>query len=789
MSIRLDFEIILESDYHVGAGYGDGLVDSILLRDGDGTPAIRGSAISGLLRDAVWQLLQYGALVDSPKCQRSGLVDAPPFCLPADDPCPVCRLFGTPGQPKRWRISSARPAEKRAPMPPISGSSRTGQVVHRVRIDPLTRRAEARKLFSEEQGAAALKFVFAVKTQALDASAVEEAALLVAAARAVRGLGRARRRGRGACRIHLVDREAEKEWIERFEQRWLDGQPLTGKAERIEPEVPELASPGEPYRVRLFVRADEPLLVARRAEAGNEFESVGLIPGTAVLGALAGRVARRYDLKGDADAKDTFVQLFLRDRIRFSALLPAQADMRNEDLIPSIPAPLDMLTCKAFPGFRKQEITHSVQGFALADSPPDSCPDCAQKYNAEDVPLKPLGGFVTLAANPETFEPRRCHEMHIAVDPWTGRVQEQNLFGYVSLEAGQYFLGELTCASESDWQALRQMAKLPSNGDPLELRVGRAGKRGHGQISALFKPVADSDPADLCRGLPLAERVAGTGAGGKLVMTLLSDCILPDGWMRAREGFTKEWLKELLGVELKIHRAFARMRPVDGFWGHLGLPRFRDLALTAGSAVGISLVGEPPEDWLEKLAGIEQTGIGLRRQEGYGQVVFNHPLYHDFSSLSYQLALPDALRPNQAKLAPDVIESFETAWNQVLGKLGEGEWKNEIYDAVARLLRHGAGGKVSDLETILSDKRFGRTKNILGDDLGGPRAEKKVVRDTRHGRNLAIRLLEQLEDETLLKKHPDLAPQMLRLGIEMLADRVGQGVAAARAEKKELKNE
>ncbi|MBN1935027.1 MAG: hypothetical protein JW934_10200, partial [Anaerolineae bacterium] len=59
MSLDLTFEITFQSDYHVGAGYGKGFgLDSALLREADGKPALRGSALAGLLRGSVYRLLE-----------------------------------------------------------------------------------------------------------------------------------------------------------------------------------------------------------------------------------------------------------------------------------------------------------------------------------------------------------------------------------------------------------------------------------------------------------------------------------------------------------------------------------------------------------------------------------------------------------------------------------------------------------------------------------------------------------------------------------------------------------
>lgn len=56
--MKLEFSLTLNSDYHIGAGYGIGTqVDSALLRDADGVPVLRGSTVEGLLRDGLWRLL------------------------------------------------------------------------------------------------------------------------------------------------------------------------------------------------------------------------------------------------------------------------------------------------------------------------------------------------------------------------------------------------------------------------------------------------------------------------------------------------------------------------------------------------------------------------------------------------------------------------------------------------------------------------------------------------------------------------------------------------------------
>ena len=252
MALKLTFEIDLRSDYHVSAGHGLGaLVNSALHRDSDGVPVLRGTTLTGLLRDGLLRLMQSPLLTAQAKCRAAGDVgpNAPAYCsqkTPDQPDCPVCAIFGSPRTVRRWRISAARPVD--APNLLATGDQwrarQTGSLVApHVRVSPRTRRAEARKLFFREEGDSRLRFRFTVVCDQANEDALAEAEWLVAAARNVRHLGASRRRGRGECRLHLVDvtvegwelpepdapGEAPYPWetwlLDRFQQRRLDNRP------------------------------------------------------------------------------------------------------------------------------------------------------------------------------------------------------------------------------------------------------------------------------------------------------------------------------------------------------------------------------------------------------------------------------------------------------------------------------------------------------------------------------------------------------------------------------------
>lgn len=319
--MRLNFQLELRSDYHVGAGHGLGSqVDSALLRDADGAPVVRGTTLQGLLRDGLYRLLQTAALEGRRSCEASGLTGAEKWC--ASNPCPVCEVFGSPRRAKPWVVSSARPAGADKPLRKGEhgrpGES-TAQVRARVRVSPRLRRAEPGKLFQQEEGDGRLRFWFCVDCPAEEARAREQAGWLVAAARMVRRLGSARRRGRGDCLVHLdsiegwPDLAGEGTWQDRVLDYWrrcVEDETKPSASQRRAWSSPEAAG-GEAQRFRLVVRLDEPVVLARRAEAGNLYESAEVIPGAAVLGALAQEAVSRFDLSETGTYSD-FLDVFRR---------------------------------------------------------------------------------------------------------------------------------------------------------------------------------------------------------------------------------------------------------------------------------------------------------------------------------------------------------------------------------------------------------------------------------------------------------------------------------------------
>jgi len=786
MSLTLTFQIKMTSDYHVGAGYGRGTeLDSALLRDADGVPVLRGTTINGLLRDGLWRLLQRKPLQDWRDCQESGLSEdetGERYCGQYSggdaDPCPICRLFGTPRTMKRWHIGSARPEDrKEVASNAYKSEGATSQKVARVRVNPRTRRAAPRKLFSEEQGGQ-MTFIFTATCPTDDEAALDEAALLIAAARFVRQLGRSRRRGQGECLFNLVKVKGvdlgdgpQKTLLDRFEEHWLKGKPEA----LAQPERQSLdrgrgePDEGERVRLRVLARLDEPLIIAKRASAGNQFRTQLAIPGKALWGALAGNAAERFDLD-DATTYDAFIALFLRGAVRFPSLYPlyrpedaakvAEDEQPEGKVIayhPSVPVPRDGFACKVYQ-------KHPIQWGTQKGEQIKTCavPDCGNLVKGV------RGAFLSLQQKPERFEPQKRSEMHIRIDPESGRVEEGQLFEYEVLDAGQFFAGELTCTDEQAWDLLQDLTGLEEK-TSISLRLGKATRRGYGKV-ALWLDRWDDEKPQIWIQRPTDERV--DNGTEELTLTLLTDAIVTDTWGRFATGFEGEWLSHELGFEVNVMegRDFAATHLVDGFNNKLRLPRWRDVALMAGATVRLKIEKPPEEGLLGALAQIEREGIGRRCNEGYGRVAFNHPIYN-----INNIGLTDApiKIPPELALGTDAepIEStrtkFQERWDKSLDAQPWERCEKARFLGLARWLdthrREGVGELLDAMETL------GEPDELLIGRIGGKeeRGDREIAKPLakEEGFKLVKKLLKRLQEEN--EAH-------WPLGIRMLADRLAK---------------
>ena len=818
MTTTLTFEIELQSDYHSGAGYGIGAtIDAALLRDSDGIPVLRGTTVTGLLRDGLHRLLQTQPLRQAypNNCavreHRTETNDnTAGYCRHQEQAqnCPLCKLFGSPLHPKRWHFSSARPVVNNKMLPvdapsSVSNVTADSDITRRARINPRTRRAQENKLFSREVGDSRLRFQFTA-TCVEPVEIVQDIELLIAAVRMVRHLGASRRRGQGSCRIDLISIEGDQALADQDRQQWLARlkNRLGGKTlptihltrQEFEP-ASSSTEKTSPHRFWLVMRTEEPLLVAERSEAANQFTARPFIPGPTLRGALANRAAARYPeiRQCEGQAYERFIDLFFRQGLKFTALYPAyQSPKMSQYLYPSLPVPHDLFSCEVYP------IQHGVRSYATSIDEIPPCPICTQSEPPLDHDQKSIDGketFFPLTENlpDKPVSPSRMVEMHITIDPDSGRVNSGDLYGYHALTAGQYFIGEITCTSQQDWQNFQTLTGLPTPDQPFTLRLGKASGRGYGRVTAWLITPPDDRPLWLLQ--PITRRIQDVTTA--FTLTLLSDTIIQDAWGRYAVSFDQKWLKQALGVEVEIIQQFSRTITIDSYNNHLGLPRQQEIALQAGSTVGLRLAESPadPATFLTKLAGLEQAGIGVRRSEGFGRVAFNHTLYEIVANDEYELSEEAQREINLNKLTTATSDpafpfneemEFERNWqtwlnNTHLWKLNRNEPR---FAQVSRLLHTAHWIPLDILRQMLN--QLGNESQLLGQPLVGRDQPNFFREEGAIGLTWLSEAFDKLQVDLEKQKITALEPatqeRLRRRGLIMLADKLAMLAETTRGE-------
>lgn len=643
MQLELKFTLTFESDWHINAGFGaDGKADAVIERDSQGKPVISGTTLKGVFRDALYDL-------------------ALNLEKDTDD---ITEMLGAPGRDSRWHFGAAQ-----------TKNTRESVVATGVRVDPRYRRAEDNKYFKRELGVAEV-FTFSVTgTAANDETALQEVEWLVAASAYIERLGGRRRRGNGKCIISLVDQNHQnlyEELLKSFEKRHCGGtHQITDswKTSVIVQDgfvfIPHDAHPSHRYRIILYT--ERPIIIAEKPEAGNVYQGQIVIPGSTVRGAFAEK-SQPGDLKANDPTKyDIFKRLFILGGLRFSHLNPLEVS--DGVGIPVVQLPMGL-----------QQVATSQDTFTSV----------FQNLSEH----KAFSGWGRLQNDFQKASYHTEPHPHVRINPDLKRASDGDLYTYEAIPAGRYYTGELYLA-DGDWQSIGELLRV-NIGQTFQLRIGKGRNRSYGQVKVVIVPMTEDEPPAWIHN-PLEDRLKAASSN-ELYITLATDTILQDPWGRFYGRFEPDWLAhELQSSDMKVMAAdderpaqVVRTKLVESFDARSGLPRWRDKALVAGSTARLVFAdGKRPSD--EVLKDIEEQGIGLRRSEGYGRVIFNHPAHtaEQWSGFAEAIAISSNLIMPKRKSTPQA--RFTNTWNEILKDLRTNNCRHlwtAKYESAAQSMAH-----------------------------------------------------------------------------------------------------
>jgi CRISPR/Cas system CSM-associated protein Csm3 (group 7 of RAMP superfamily) len=370
-------------------------------------------------------------------------------------------------------------------------------------------------------------------------------------------------------------------------------------------------------RIRLDVETKQPVVLARSHFSGNIVYTLDYIPGSALRGAMASRFIERHGKPEDNWGK--FKKYFCSDMVRFENIYMAEGSHYV------FPIPLSSKTCKAYNGFLcDDEQTGSHHGVSdyLTKGIPDYCPKCKH-----ETPLENITGFYSVPC-PDSYtqiksvDLKKRFSIHNEIEDETQRTKEGILYTLEQIGEEQEFTGSIICADKGIRDDFTN--DVIGEDDEFYLYVGQARSRGMGQIG--IKGAFDDFSLDQGFFPPLEERFNEFDENCFSV-TLYSDVILVDEYLRSLTYLSSTYLSKILKVELDLVKTFSSYHIVSGWHSGARLPKEDDVAISRGSTFLFRYNGNEREELVNGLKTLEEEGIGLRRNEGFGRLIICDP-YH-----------------------------------------------------------------------------------------------------------------------------------------------------------------
>ncbi len=332
-------------------------------------------------------------------------------------------------------------------------------------------------------------------------------------------------------------------------------------------------------RLVLLLKNRDPLCITATATPDNLIPSLAFIPGRALLGAVAAWLIAE-------GARDT-ASLLTSGRVSVSDALPQPHVPTKLKDVEVLPAPLSL----------QSEKPKGVAGDVPWWAQPPLLTRRFDKFKGDEKLKRPEDDlFVYRLSEAEAWVPfRPGHRIRLRNGRTDPKQLDPLLFAIEQIVEKTHFLTELQGRPED----LKMVAdKL----DPILegsrwLRVGRAGA-----------------PVEVVK-LAWVGALRMTHCTEKGLLTLTSDLLVRDEYLRWRTALDQAALCDLLGAEVQLHEALQDSVRIHGFNGTARLWRMPAAAIRRGSVFEVS--GPGVAEFVRRAA--NGQWLGERTHEGFGR--------------------------------------------------------------------------------------------------------------------------------------------------------------------------
>ena len=665
-------QITLQSPLTSSAGEGRvGLVDRDIAFDDLGLPILPGRRLKGLWREAYCDVVDALTL-----CKRKEIIDPE-------------QIFGKIGQKHNkdevyMHVGTAELHEPKASSlkewleyfqhPSIQSNLQPDDVVQHftsVRAQTSIHRQTGTALENTYRLTRNLKagWVFWAPVRFVEPPTEDVLTALVLGAAALQRMGIARTRGLGKVRCRFIckltdrvlssttlpsislndsvdlsqtqkDRETE---LTNVTERKNTTEQMSKTSEELTTDNQCLNSTTPTHILRYQLTLREQMVILTADGDPNTVMTRQEIPGNNVLGAAAWKYLRQTDKAPEED--ETFRHAFLDGGLRFLTAYPEAIDTQQR-MIP---------------------IPHSIREFkkskaAIVDflkQPPSNLVNQPTKRLSRHHGRIDRKGLETQAVKTK----HNYHHARAANDRSIGRARGNEaedgsaFFGYVAIQADQTFQGAVLGAMCD----LAKLQKWLPTGSLI--RVGRSRSAQYGETE--FKWIGNIKKLDKhAEWSGFLSQNPPPDLGRRLIITTLSPMLTVNDCGHPDLCFPKQELASVMGwnaVELTLSSSYTRTGVIGGYNSHLCLPKQQLPVIDAGSVFEFKLPQSLNENDQKKLLKLEQNGLGLRKNEGYGRVAVNRQGDINFTR-EIQLDAPEQQKRRDApdgQITPEVQELLE----------------------------------------------------------------------------------------------------------------------------------
>jgi hypothetical protein len=351
--------------------------------------------------------------------------------------------------------------------------------------------------------------------------------------------------------------------------------------------LPERTVAAPTEHLRLLLRNIDPLCITATATPDNLIPSLAFVPGRALLGALASWLIE--------DGKATIASLLTAGHISVSDALPVPQAPENIASVEVLPVPLSLQSEKPkgsagpVPWWAQPKAAvKRIDAWTTIEKlkrPEDDLFVYREHARADWIAFRPVLRVRLRNGRPDPRQP------------------EPSLFAVEEIAEDTYFVAEL----RGDLEGMSQLAQglEPVLEGRRWLRVGRSGA-----------PVEVVDIAWMVD-TPQARSMSDPAISEKTFrLTLTSDLLVRDEFLRWRTSLDEEALQELLGTNnIHLKRSIQDWVMVHGFNGTSRLWRMPAAAIRRGSVFEVSGQG------VAALASrvVQGRWLGERTHEGFGR--------------------------------------------------------------------------------------------------------------------------------------------------------------------------